>query len=239
MDLHKKAEVSRYSELMIQGDTHSIFGDVRFYKSFCYVLYLLRRAGIDYGVDILELGCGFGSGSFLLQKSGYKVTSFDIAYNAVLISQENCREDQRSQHVRFFVADAERLPLCHEFDAAIMTDTLHHCRAWESVVSNVFKIIRPGGCFILVEPNWFHQFSPFARGAIKAWGITEQGMSRRHLRAVMRRAGFTKIINYYPWMPAYRPCSTSVLEFVWHWAGVFFSRVILFPGFGIIILCRK
>ncbi|RMD43618.1 hypothetical protein DV735_g1568, partial [Chaetothyriales sp. CBS 134920] len=96
--------------------------------------------------DVLEIGCGNGNtGSEILRESPtITLTATDIDPLMVEESRNNLPE---SVIVR--QADATSLPFADgSFDVVVSPLMLHHVIEWELVVSEAFRVLRPGGKFI-------------------------------------------------------------------------------------------
>ena len=106
--------------------------------------------GIDLTAQrVADLACGPGVTSIALQQlfPGVQLEGFDISPDA-------CREYRTAtgapahEHDLLMEVDGE------PFDAAIVVGGLHHCILHlDRVLENVAGLLRPGGLFMLYEPN--------------------------------------------------------------------------------------
>jgi len=112
----------------------------------------LRRVGAakwPKDAAVLELFCGRGSGLVALDRLGFgRVKGIDLSRRLLMLHQ---------RRGRCVVGDCRHLPvhsLSH--DLAIVHGGLHHLATLpddlELTVSEVRRILRPGGLFIVVEP---------------------------------------------------------------------------------------
>ena len=105
----------------------------------------------DYYGKILDIGCGRG---FLLRKlsqiarSGTKFFGLDISSKLCQIAQENNPE------ARIIRGDAEVMPYPeNSFDFVFMTEALEHMLDYHKALSEVRRVLKPGGIFIVTVPN--------------------------------------------------------------------------------------
>ena len=109
------------------------------------------RMHSGYRGKILDVGCGRG---FLLEKLkrvaqvGTQFVGLDISPKLVEIARENNPE------ARIDVGDAEAMSYKdNEFDFVFMTEALEHMQDFRKSLSEVKRILKPGGIFIVTVPN--------------------------------------------------------------------------------------
>jgi SAM-dependent methyltransferase len=177
------------------------YNDPRLLREFALALEVLR-AHQPRG-SVLDLGCGSGWTSLLLAHAGWDVLGVDISEPMIAIAR--ARAARAGVPASFAVADMEELDLPRRnFDAVLLFDALHHCPDNARVLGRACQHLRPGGHLLLLEPSWLHRYSPHARAHARRYGVTELGFSRGYLRRSLRRAGFTRVRNFYDPGPAYR-----------------------------------
>jgi SAM-dependent methyltransferase len=102
--------------------------------------------------DAVDLGCGAGNYAVWLAAHGFEVTGFDISPEALALAQKLA--EKQGVSCRFLACDltgeVEGLDLC--FDFAFDWEVLHHVFPVdrERYVSNVHRILRPGGRYLSV-----------------------------------------------------------------------------------------
>jgi ubiquinone/menaquinone biosynthesis C-methylase UbiE len=99
---------------------------------------------------ILEIGCGNGVGSRLVDKhfAPSEMIATDLDERLVRAARGN----NPGLDVAFEVGDATRLKYDDdEFDAVIDLNVMHHIPNWQDGLSEMKRVIRPGGEFIVKD----------------------------------------------------------------------------------------
>jgi len=110
--------------------------------------WIFDQLGLRSGMDVLELGCGDGalwSQNREKVPDGARITLTDISEGMV-------RDVQRAvagEAFRFQTADAAALPFeAGSFDLVIANHVLFYCEDIPQVLSEVRRVLRPGGRFV-------------------------------------------------------------------------------------------
>ncbi|WP_404385132.1 class I SAM-dependent methyltransferase [Caenispirillum salinarum] len=100
--------------------------------------------------SVADLACGSGHNSIALRSyfPTVKTTGYDISDNA-------CRDYERHTGFPAHMADLTLpMPVTESYDAALVIGGLHHCVAdLKTSLENVAKMVKPGGFFMMMEPN--------------------------------------------------------------------------------------
>ena len=99
---------------------------------------------------ILEIGCGNGIGSRLINKhfSPSEMTAMDLDERLVRAARGN----NPDLDITFEVGDATRLKYKNnEFDAVIDLNVMHHIPNWRDSLNEMKRVIRPAGEFIVKD----------------------------------------------------------------------------------------
>jgi SAM-dependent methyltransferase len=120
-------------------------------RRLCIQLYARVAGAADLAErDVLEIGCGRGGGaSFVMRYLRPRtMTGMDIAANAVAF----CRSYHQVPGLSFRQGDAEALPLPDgSFDAIVNVESSHCYGSFERFVSEVARVLRPGGLFLFTD----------------------------------------------------------------------------------------
>jgi len=111
---------------------------------------LLRESGARM---VLDLGCGNGAFTALLQRSGFEMRGSDISDSGLEVARRQCPD------IQFFHHDLSKpLPDAHvgHYDAVVSIEVVEHLLLPRMLMSNALSALRPGGLFILSTP--FHGY---------------------------------------------------------------------------------
>ena len=109
---------------------------------------------IKHNDDIADFGCGAGGPvTFIVKSTGCRGAGFDISESALQVARVRAKGMGLSERVSFFQADCDAtfsLPL-NKFDAAISMDVIIHLRDRSRFLSQVRRVVKPGGVFIFTD----------------------------------------------------------------------------------------
>lgn len=111
--------------------------------------WLIARAGIKPGLDVVDLGCGPGAVTeLILQRMGFpprgQVFAIDPSASALVQAAQRIR----SAIVHFMQGTAERVAsLVPPVDTVVFCNAIHLVQDKTQVIGNIGKILRPGGVF--------------------------------------------------------------------------------------------
>ena len=104
------------------------------------------------GVRVLEYGCGVGSMTVRLARSGADVTAFDISAGSIEVARRRAEINDVADRVRFDVAPAEALPYTSgSFDVVFGKAVLHHLDL-QLGSAELYRVLRKGGKAAFSEP---------------------------------------------------------------------------------------
>ena len=176
-----------------------------------------ERAGIGPGLDVLDVGCGFGLESLrlarLVQPKG-RVAGIDKS--AAFIDEAKRRAGEADLPVAFEVGDAESLPFADaSFDVVRAERTLVYLPDPNRALREMRRVTRPGGFVAAIEPDFGTNAINLAdRGLVRRVLDHEcdanipQGWLVRDLRGLMEDAGLrdiridTRIVIFTPQLAA-------------------------------------
>jgi SAM-dependent methyltransferase len=114
----------------------------------------LRRFPPVRGLDVLEIGCGYGGMLVALAERGARPVGIDIDRRRVAFARQRGLRARRS--------DAESLPFdSQSFDAIVCDEVIEHLADLNLALREAFRVLRPGGRFYAVwGPSWLTYNGP-------------------------------------------------------------------------------
>lgn len=107
-------------------------------------------------LKLLEIGVGAGTDFVNWVRHGAIATGVDLTAEGVSLTQERLAAEGLTADVR--VADAENLPFSDSsFDVVYSCGVLHHAPDTARAVSEVHRVLRPGGTALIMiyhHPSW-------------------------------------------------------------------------------------
>jgi SAM-dependent methyltransferase len=155
----------------------------------------VEHAAHGPGSTALELGCGTGVFLEKVARSGARLCGIDLSIDLLDKARERVAP---LANVRLTRGDAERMPYPDgRFDAVYGSSILHHL-SLERAMSEVFRVLRPGGVTVFTEPNILNPQVAvmFNLGMTKKyWGVSpdEMAFSRFRARRALRDIGFQDV----------------------------------------------
>jgi 2-polyprenyl-3-methyl-5-hydroxy-6-metoxy-1,4-benzoquinol methylase len=121
------------------------------------------------GKNLLEIGCGAGIDLVRFARGGAKVTGIDIAEVPITLAAANFRHANLPADLR--VMDGEDLQFeTGSFDVVYAHGVLQYAARPEKIVSEIHRVLRPGGEAILMLYNrysWLHLASKLTRVSLE------------------------------------------------------------------------
>lgn len=137
------------------------------------VIDLLRPSEDIGGREVLEIGCGRGGFAVWLARhptKPAKVTAADFSTVAIGMGRQYAAE-REIESIEWRVADITAIPFPDaSFDTVVSCETIEHVLNPEQAVSELARVLRPGGRLYLTTPNYANPF----------------GLYRLYLRAIGR-----------------------------------------------------
>ncbi|MBK7366725.1 MAG: class I SAM-dependent methyltransferase [Candidatus Eisenbacteria bacterium] len=112
-------------------------------------------ASLPDGAPILDLACGSGPHTLAWAERGFRVTGIDFDHDLLVAGRRRVSEAAPDAPAPVWTCgDATRLPyVAGSFDAVFCNSLLEHVPAWESVLSEASRVLRPGGVFVMYTTN--------------------------------------------------------------------------------------
>jgi SAM-dependent methyltransferase len=101
------------------------------------------------GMTILEVGCGTGSFTRELARSGAEIVAIDVSPELLEIARSN----YSAPNVRYEIQNAYALMYSDAtFDSVVGSSILHHLEI-EEALREIYRVLKPRGTILLAEPN--------------------------------------------------------------------------------------
>jgi len=113
---------------------------------------LLKLGGPIPGAKALEVGCGPGGGIDLIYHlfGASSVDAFDVDPKMVSLARKRQKKKNRILHM--WVGNVRLIPVAFErYDAVFNFGAIHHVENWREALSEIHRVLKPGGRFYCVE----------------------------------------------------------------------------------------
>jgi SAM-dependent methyltransferase len=158
------------------------------------------RLGVKAGDLVLDAGAGFGRHAFELARRGANVVALDYAADEVIATRGTfgamveAGEIPVERYVAALQGDATRLPFDDgSFDRVITSEVLEHIQNDVGAISELVRVLRPGGTFACTVPTWYPEKINWLLSdeyhAPKSVGGHVRIYSATELKAKLRTAG--------------------------------------------------
>jgi ubiquinone/menaquinone biosynthesis C-methylase UbiE len=171
-----------------------------FSAQFCDLLPIKKHG------KVLDAGCGQGVLAIDVAKRwpDVHVMGATIVSREVSKSQKLARENGVAQTTHFAVADYHKLPFeNNSFDCVYAVETLSHAYDLETAISELFRVLKPGGIFVAAEYEFdFQGRHPEMMAAIADYVEHHASIhavrkfSKGNFLKILKKAGFTAIAEH-------------------------------------------
>jgi ubiquinone/menaquinone biosynthesis C-methylase UbiE len=144
---------------------------------------------------VLEIGCGTGYFTKEIVKTDALVTAIDISPELLNIAKQEITET----NVSFLLDNAYDLSFeDNSFDSIVGSSVLHHLEI-EKAISEMFRVLKPGGSMFFTEPNMMNPQIALQKNipALKRKlgdSPDETAFFRWSLKKLLTKTGFTEIV---------------------------------------------
>jgi len=117
------------------------------------VVRLLSATGYPaQRLEVLDVGCGAGTGTRLWTELGHRATGLDTNEPLIKLARERAKRDEAN--IAFEVGSATALPFGDEsHDVCMLPELLEHVADWQSCLEEAIRVLRPGGALYLSTTN--------------------------------------------------------------------------------------
>ncbi len=156
---------------------------------------LLDGLRLQPGHTVLDLGCGSGWVSHMLNRFGCPTVSVDVSPTAIDLARRLFAADPQTNRAlkpEFRVYDGHRLPLAAaSVDRAILYDAFHHVPNQAEILRELRRVLRPDGIVAMSEPGRGHASSAPSLAESAATGVLENELAIEDVAELALAAGFT------------------------------------------------
>ncbi len=152
MNMHqqdKRKEIQFFDELA-ESQEYNVFTDEGNNKIIDTVVSVLD---LQPGARILDVGCGSGIFTELMQERGYELIGIDLSHALLNLGKKNLKS------INFTQGDAESMPFADSsFDAVMFSCLLHHLPDPSLCIQEARRVLKPKGRFVGFDPNRLNPF---------------------------------------------------------------------------------
>jgi ubiquinone/menaquinone biosynthesis C-methylase UbiE len=170
---------------------------------------LRALGGTTDGARALEVGCGRGVGTELVLDvfGAARVDAFDLDRD--MVARARARLASRGSRVRIWVGDAEHIDAPDAtYDAVFDFAIVHHVPDWRGALSEIARVLRPGGRFygeevlrdFIHHPLWRRVLDHPMHDRFDARGFAD-GLESAGLRV----SGQRELLGQFAWFVAHKP----------------------------------
>jgi SAM-dependent methyltransferase len=129
----------------------------------------------------LEVGCGAAGLTGILARCFHDVVALDADLDRMILAQKRC-DELALKNVILLCAFAESMPIAQDgVDFITCIEVLEHATSQGDLISELRRILRPGGRLYLTTPN---RFSAGREPHVKLWGVG--WLPRRFMNSYVR-----------------------------------------------------
>ncbi|MFN0030002.1 MAG: class I SAM-dependent methyltransferase [Acidimicrobiales bacterium] len=148
------------------------------------------------GDRVLEIGAGSGWLSHLLNQYGCETVTVDVSATVLELARHlfgSSSHTNWSLHPEFATFDGWRLPLPDaSVDRIVVYDAFHHIPNQAAVLSEMSRVLRPGGITAMSEPGRRHSLAQESLDEVELSGVLENDIVVEELDVLARRHGFSR-----------------------------------------------
>jgi ubiquinone/menaquinone biosynthesis C-methylase UbiE len=110
------------------------------------------------GKMVLEVACGRGGFTTVLESQGASVCGADFSAAALRIATQKVHSyNARLSNIALLQADVHRLPFaCGTFDCVVSCETIEHLTDPFTALQEMARVSKPGGMLYLTTPNYLN-----------------------------------------------------------------------------------
>jgi SAM-dependent methyltransferase len=159
--------------------------------------FLIQGLQLCWGMTVLDFGAGSCYASRILNQLGLRVISVDVSKSALEIGralkQRWAPVGDVPEHL-FSVFDGRRLDVpSNSVDRIFCLDAFHHVPNQDAILSEMGRVLKPGGIAGFSEPGPNHSRHPEAQAEMRTCKVIENDIVLTHIRESSQAYGFTDL----------------------------------------------
>jgi SAM-dependent methyltransferase len=156
--------------------------------------HMLQGMAPEPGMTILDFGSGPGWATRCLTQLGYKVIACDVSEAALALARKGFElfPTQGAHHPpSYLLFDGRTLDLPDaSVDRVFCLDAFHHVPNQQEVLSELGRVLKPGGIAAFSEPGPTHSRSPISQQEMRDFTVIENDIVLEEIWPMAQRAGF-------------------------------------------------
>jgi SAM-dependent methyltransferase len=179
-----------------------------------YIVENFLKDSMSNGNRLLDIGSGKGNQLVGFSRHGYACSGID--------KRDECVNILKHFEVKECDLETQALPYDSEtFDIVFSKSVIEHVWNTQNFVREAHRVLKPGGVFILLTPDWLSQYKSFYDDYTHIRPFTRKG-----LRAALRQNGFSDVrcdffyqlpfVWRHPWL-VFIPKILGFLPYGWRW----------------------
>lgn len=191
-DKHQAAEeFTRWSE----SYDRCILQRLLFGPSHRALIARMRGRFGDEPIRVLDIGCGTGLFAARVREALPKARVCGVDLVAGMLARGRERWRKLAGHASPVQGDSERLPFASgAFDVVTCANSFHHYPRQDRAVAEMRRVLRPGGCLMLIDG---YRDAPYGWFIYDVCVALREGdvhhCSRRRMRELAQGAGFARV----------------------------------------------
>lgn len=106
--------------------------------------------------DVLDIGCGYGRFSFLVQDYAKSVTGIDRNTQSILVAKDLQKHISNKSNLEFITSSIEGFKTKKKFDFILLSGTLEHLINTKSIAKKISSLLKRNGTFVSDSPSEFN-----------------------------------------------------------------------------------
>ena len=158
---------------------------------------LLAGLELVHGLRVLDFGAGTGWTSWMMSQIGCELVVCDVSATALKMARERYRRFpllRQAPQPTFVHFDGRTLEVDDSsVDRVACNDAFHHVANPARVLTEMARVLRPGGMCVMLEPGPYHSTSPQSQAEMRNFGVVERNIRLEEIEAEATEAGFEVI----------------------------------------------